>query len=126
MNFESILPFLLFVAPFVIAFFLEAVVIYFFKLKTFWVGMGVSFLINILSLGVLSFGVRMLSGLGYAFDGMRFPVQAMLALWWLSVVVDGILFQFFIKKKKEVVYVASLIMNTVSYSFLYIMVASTH
>lgn len=126
MNFESLVPFLLFVAPFVVAFFLEALILCFFKLQTFWIGVGLSFLVNVLSLGMLSFGVRLLSSLGYAFDGMLFPVQAILALWWLSVVVDGLLLQLFIKKKKEAVYVASLVMNTVSYGFLYFMIANTH
>lgn len=127
MNVESIVPFILIITPFAIAFLLEALVIYFFKLKSFWAAVGVAYLMNLLSLAVL-YGCSLLLGkLGYEFNGLRLPVQVMLALWWVSVIADALLLQLFAKKaEKSRVYFSSLVMNVFSYLFLYVFIVNSH
>lgn len=127
MNADSIFPFLLIVAPFVFAFLLEAAVFYFFKIKRFWAGIGVTIAVNLLSLAVLYGSSLLLNQLGYEFNGLRLPLQVILALWWLSVVTDGLLLQLFSPKaEKRRVYTASLVMNTLSYLFLYFFITNSH
>lgn len=126
MNLESLSPFLLLLAPFAIAFFMEALVVYFFRLKPFWLSVGLCFLINLLTLGVLYAGSVLLSKLGYRFDGLLLPLQILLLFWWLSVVADGFFLFLFSKKGKQIVYFCSLVMNSLSYLFLYIFIANTH
>jgi hypothetical protein len=127
MNAENILPFFLIVAPFAVAFLLEAIVIYFFTIRRFWPGVGVAFLINLLSLAVL-YGSSLLMGkLGYEFNGLRLPLQVILMLWWLSVIADGLLLQLFnAKTDKRTVFTASLVMNSISYLFLYFFITNSH
>jgi hypothetical protein len=127
MNLETVSPFLLIVAPFFVAFLLEAFVIYFFRLKRFWASAGIAFLINLLSLGVL-YGSSLLVGkLGYEFNGLQLPLQVVLFLWWLSIVADGILLRFFAKNtERKRIYLCSIVMNTLSYFFLYFFITNSH
>ena len=127
MNVESIYPFLLIVAPFAIAFFMEALVIYFFRIKVFWAAIGSSLVVNLVSLAVLYGSSLLLGKLGYEFNGLLLPLQVILFLWWLSVITDGILLQLFSSKtNKKTVYTASIVMNTVTYLFLYFFITNTH
>ena len=127
MNIQSIYPFLLIVAPFAIAFLLEAFVIYFSKIKRFWAGLGVSVVVNLLALVVL-YGASLLMGkLGYEFNGLQLPLQVMLALWWVSVIVDALLLRSFSKTiPLQKIYVSSIVMNTISFLFLYFFIANSH
>lgn len=127
MNADSILPFLLIVAPFAIAFLLEAAVLYFLRIKRIWPAVGTAIAINLLSLAVLYGSSLLLNKLGYEFTGLRLPLQVILALWWLSVVADGLLLQLFAPKaEKQAVYTASLVMNSLSYLFLYYFITNSH
>lgn len=126
MNFESLSPFLLLVAPFVVAFFMEAIVMYFFTIRSFWPSVGLSFFINLLSLGVLYVGSIFLSKLGYGFDGLRLPLPVVFAFWWLSVVADSAFLGLFSKGQKRLVYRCSIVMNTFSYLFLYLFITNSH
>lgn len=127
MNVQSIIPFLLIIAPFALAFLLEALVIYFFKVKRFWGSLGLSILINLFTIGVLYGASLLLTQLGYTMSGFRFPVQVVLTLWWVSVVVDGLLLQVFSQKaRSRTVYLSSIVMNTVSYLFLYLFLSNSH
>lgn len=127
MNVQSITPVLLVIAPFALAFLLEAVVIWRFKIKPFWKSVGLSVFINLLTLCVL-FGAGFLIGqLGYRFNGLRVPLQVFLLFWWLSVLVDGLLLQGLARQiTTKRIYVSSLVMNAVSYLFLYLFVAYSH
>lgn len=126
MNFESLSPFLLLVAPFVAAFFLEALVIFFFKLRSFWTSVGLSFVVNLLSLVVLYIGSLFLSKLGYGFNGLLLPLPLVSAFWWLSVVADGVLLSVFSKRHKQTLYLCSILMNVLSYLFLYLFISYSH
>jgi hypothetical protein len=126
MNFDSFLPFILIVAPFAIAFFMEALVIYFFKLKKFWPAIGIAFFINLVSLAVLYAGSMLMTKLGYEFNGLRLPLQVVLALWWLSVISDAVLLQFISRTEKAAVYRSSIVMNLISYFFLYFFIIGSH
>lgn len=127
MNIQSIYPFLLIIAPFAIAFLLEAFVLYFLKIKRFWPSVGVSAAINLLALAVL-YGASLLMGkLGYEFNGLQLPLQVMVALWWVSVIVDALLLRRFSKTLPlQRIYLSSILMNTVSYLFLYFFIANSH
>lgn len=127
MNTESVLPFLLIIAPFAIAFLLEAIVIYFFKLKSFGWSVVASVAVNLFSLVVL-YGCSLLLGkLGYEFNGLRLPLQVILALWWLSIISDALLLQLFSPKtEKKVVFSASIVMNSLSYLFIYFFITNSH
>jgi hypothetical protein len=127
MNAESILPFLLVLLPFGIAFFIEALVIYFFRIKRFWRSLGLSLLINVLVL-LLLYGASLLLGkLGYEFNGLLLPLQVILFFWWLSAVADGLLLQFFLKTtNKHRVFLASIVMNALSYLFLFFFITNSH
>lgn len=126
MNFESIAPFLLIIAPVVIGFFIEALVIYFFKVRRFWGSVGLSFLINLISLILVYAGTVLISKLGYAFDGLQMPLQVVLALWWLSTISDGAILQYFFKGEKKRAFLCSILMNFFSYAFLYVFIALSH
>lgn len=127
MNADSMLPFLLIVTPFAIAFLLEAAVLYFLRIKRFWPAVGISVAVNLLSLAVLYGSSLLLNKLGYEFNGLRLPLQVILACWWLSIIADGLLLQLFSPKaEKRMVYTASLVMNTVSYLFLYFFITNSH
>lgn len=126
MNADSFLPFLLLVAPFAIASLLEAIVIYFFKLRLFWPSIGFSLLVNILSLCVLYASSLLMTKLGYEFNGLRLPLQVLLALWWVSVMTDGLLLQLFLKSDRKKIYTASIAMNSLSFLFLYFFVMNSH
>jgi hypothetical protein len=65
MQFETVYPFLLLIAPFAIAFGMEAAAIYLFRLNRLLTSVGNSIIINLFSLPIL-FGSSMLLGkLGY-------------------------------------------------------------
>lgn len=120
MNVESILPFFLIAAPFAAAFFLEAMVIYFFKIKSFWPAMVVALAVNLLALAVLYGGSLLAGKLGYEFNGLQIPPQVLLFLWWLSVIADGALLQLLATgAKTKIIYTASIVMNMISYTLLY-------
>ena len=127
MTLESTLPFLLILLPFAIAFFVEGLVIYFFKMKRFWSSIGTATIINLLTL-LLHYGSSIMLGkLGYEFNGLLLPLQVIFFFWWLSVIVDGALLQlFFLKEEKKRLYVASLVMNTISFLFLYFFITNSH
>jgi hypothetical protein len=126
MNIVDLSPLLLLVAPFVLAFFIEALFIYFFGIRSFWTSVGVAFFINLLSLGVLYVGSLLLSKLGYGFDGLLLPLQVVLAFWWLSVVTDGVFLSRFAKNRMQTAYLCSLVMNFFSYLFLYLFITYSH
>jgi hypothetical protein len=127
MNIESLTPFLLIIAPFFIAFLLEALVIYFFKLRQFWPSVGISFLINLLALLVLYVGCLLLTKIGYELNVLQFPIQVTLFLWWLSMITDGILLQLLSRREeKKRIYLTSIVMNSVSYLFLYFFISNSH
>ena len=127
MNAESILPFLLILLPFGIAFFIEALVIFFFRIKHFWGALGLSLLINLLVLVLLYAASLLLGILGYEFNGLLLPLQVILFFWWLSIVADGLLLQFFSKKtNKHRVFLASIVMNSLSYLFLFFFITNSH
>ncbi|HEV7331054.1 MAG TPA: hypothetical protein VGN63_08455 [Flavisolibacter sp.] len=127
MTVESIYPFLLILLPFAIAFFAEALVIYFFKIRRFWASLGISIIINVLTLLLLYGSSLLLGKLGYELNGLLLPLQVILFFWWLSVIVDGALLQMFSQKKeKSQIYVASIVMNTLSYLFLYFFITNSH
>ena len=127
MTVESIYPFLLILLPIALAFFAEALVIYFFKIRGFWTSLALSIIINVITLLLLYVSSLLLGKLGYEFNGLLLPPQVMLFFWWLSVIVDGALLQVFSpKKEKRRVYVASIVMNTLSYLFLYFFITNSH
>jgi hypothetical protein len=74
------------------------------------------------------YGSSLLMGkLGYEFNGLRLPLQVILMLWWLSVIADGLLLQLFnAKTDKRTVFTASLVMNSISYLFLYFFITNSH
>lgn len=125
MDVQSIFPFLLIIAPFAAAFFLEAVVIYFFRIKRFWASAGISILVNLVSFAVLYGASLLLGKLGYELNGLRLPLQAFLALWWISVVADGFLLQLFSTgAEKKTTWLCSIVMNSLSYLLFYFFIAN--
>jgi hypothetical protein len=127
MNLESLSPFLLLIAPFAFAFLIEAATIFLFRLKSLGLAMGISVLVNLLTLAVL-YGFGLLLGrLGYNLSGLQVPLPAVAFLWWLSMIIDALLLQLFLKgKDRKQVFLCSIIMNTVSYLFLYVVVSYDH
>ncbi len=128
MNMESLRFLALLFAPFAIAFLIEATVIYFFKLKGLWVSIGLSVLINLITLAVIFFGVMALLGkLHYEFNGLHLPLQVVAFLWWFSSIADGFLFRLFLPKAQMgKAFAASIIMNFASYLFLYLFIVNSH
>lgn len=130
MNIESVVPFLLILAPFAIAFFIETLVVYFFKLTSFWAAFGMIILINLISLAVIYFAAGPLIGtLGYTgqFNGLDLPLPVIAFLCWLSIIIDGLLLSFFLKRKeKKQVFLVSILMNILSFSFLHLFIAYSH
>lgn len=126
MRFESFYPFLLLLAPFAIAYLAEAFVIYFFRLKRFWAALGVAILINLLSLVVLYGSGFLIGKLGYALNGLQLPLQVVLFFWWLSIITDGLLLQLFAKRAEaKAIYLCSIVMNTISWAFLYLFIINS-
>ena len=131
MNVESLLPFLLILAPFLAAFFIEALVIYFFKLKSFWASVGISIVINLISTTLVYYAAGAILGkLGYEigqFNGLNLPIQAIAFIWWFSVIADGLMLQLFIKApEKHKIFIASIVMNALSYAFLHLFIEYSH
>ena len=131
MNFESLLPFAVFLGLFLLAFLIEALVLYFFKLKSFWGGFGLSVLLNLISLVLIYFVASALLGLlGYEvgnYNGLNPPAQVTAFLWWFSVVADGLLLLLFLRRQQpSKVFLASIIMNWLSFLFLYVFIVSSH
>jgi hypothetical protein len=128
MNIESLVPFAIIITPFAIAFFIEALVIYFFKIKSFWAAIGFSLLINLITVTIIFYMVTVLLGqLNYEFNGLHLPIPVVLFLWWFSSVVDGLLMQlFFVNIEVKLLYRASILMNALSYLLLYIIIVNSH
>jgi len=131
MDIESVVPFLLLLSPFAIAFFLEALVIYFFKLKRFWVGLGLSVLINLIGLAIIYFvGSPVLGAIGYdigQFNGLNLQTQVVVFFCWLSILIDGLLLQLLIKHPdKKRIYTCSIVMNILSYLFIHFLIVYSH
>lgn len=131
MDVESFVLFLLLLAPFAIAYFIEALVIYFFKLRKFWASIGISLLINLLSLAVIYFiGAPVLGKLGYEigqFNGLNVEMQIVVFLCWLSILIDALLLQVFCRgQEKKRIFTASIVMNLLSYLFLHFFIVYSH
>lgn len=131
MDIESVVPFLLLLAPFAIAFFIEALVIYFFKLKGFWLSIGISILVNLVALAVIYFiGSPVLGAIGYdmgQFNGLNLPVQVVVFLCWLSILIDGFIVQLMLRKQdKKTIYTSATVMNILSYLFLHFFIVYSH
>ena len=128
MNIESLVPFLLILAPFAIAFLMEAMVLYFFRLKRFWTSVGVAVLINIISIALVYFVASfVLSKIGYEFNGLQLDLPVVAFLWWFSIIIEGFLLRPFTKgSDTRKVFMASIVMNTLSYLFLYFFIIYSH
>ena len=131
MDIESVMPFVLILAPFAIAFFLEALVMYFFKLKGFWTSIGLSILINLISIAIIYFiGSPLLGALGYEvgqFNGLNLQLQVVVFLCWLSILIDGLLLQLLVRKQdKKRLYISSIVMNILSFLFLHLFIFFSH
>ena len=128
MNIESLLPFILLFSPIILAFIFEAAVIYFFKLRPFLTSLGISFLVNVFFITLIHFFLSyLLSKLGYELNGLNLPIQVILMLCWFSILAEGVLLQLLIKNQdKKKIFCASIIMNVISYLFLYLFIEMTH
>lgn len=128
MNTESLLPLLLLITPFAIIFFIKAMVLYFFKIRRFWSAIGISVIINLITLAIIFYGVMSLLGnLNYEFNGLHLPAPVVFFLWWFSSVTEGFLLHlFFRQKQKRQLFAASIVMNALSYIFLYIFIINSH
>ncbi len=126
MNIESLGIFGLILTPFLIAFLMEALVIYFFKLKGFWVSLGLSLLVNAISIGVVFFGGSFLLGkLGYEFNGLNLQPQVVAFLCWFSIIVEGLLLILLMKTaERKRIFSASILMNIASYFFLWFFIVN--
>ncbi|MFL5809754.1 MAG: hypothetical protein ACJ749_09540, partial [Flavisolibacter sp.] len=72
-------------------------------------------------------GVYALSKFGYEFNGLQLDFPVVLFLWWLSVMVDGLALQLFAKTvQKQKIFMASIVMNSLSYLFLYFFISNSH
>lgn len=124
---DSILPFLLILLPFALAFLTEGLVVYFFRIRSVWASLGAAVVVNLLTLLLLYGSSWLLGKLGYELNGLRLPFPVVLFFWWLSVVVDGALLKLFFRKADgKQVYLASIVMNTLSYLVLYFFIANSH
>lgn len=124
MNIESLDLFLLVLAPFLAVFIIEALVIYFFKLKGFWVSLGLSIVANLLSFALIYFAAApLLSLLGYdlgKFNGLNLSLPVVSFLTWFSIIVDGVLLQLLNRQlDRKRIFIASIVMNILSYFFFY-------
>jgi hypothetical protein len=127
MNPESVFPFLLILLPFALAFVAEGLVIYFYKIRGFGVSLGSAIIINLLTLLLLYGSSLLLGKLGYEFNGLRLSLPVILFFWWLSVVVDGALLKLFFRNVDgKQVYLASIVMNILSYLVLYFFITNSH
>lgn len=128
MNIESFLPFLLVVAPFAIAFFTESLVLYYFRLRPMWGAIAIATAVNLLSLAIIFFAVLpLIKKLGYELSGFNLQPQVMVFLWWFSSVADGVLLTIFLPKPdKSKIFAASILMNFISFLFLYIFIVNSH
>ncbi|HYO22943.1 MAG TPA: hypothetical protein VER36_11100 [Flavisolibacter sp.] len=131
MNFESLLPLLFFLGIFLFAFFIEALVIYFSRLKTFWKSVGMAMLLNAISMAVIYFvAAPLLSTLGYQigqFNGLNLPVHVAIFLCWLSIMIEGAILRFFSRTATiERIFGASILMNILSFLFLHFFIAYSH
>jgi hypothetical protein len=131
MNIESFLPFLLILTPFAAAFFLEAAVMFFLKLKPFRTCLGISILTNLLSFALLYFvGSPLLSLFGYDtanFNSFNLHPQTVAFLCWVSIIVEGLLVGFLLRSvPTKRVFTASISMNVLSFIFLYLFIANSH
>jgi hypothetical protein len=131
MNVESVVPILLILAPFAIAYLIEALVIYFFRLKGIFASIGISVLINLLSLALIYFiGAPLLGKLGYElgqFNGLNLEIQVVAFICWFSIIVEALLLQLFIRsQQKKQVFIASIVMNILSYLFLNLFILYSH
>ncbi len=128
MNIESVRLFAILLAPFAIAFLIEALVLYFYKLKGFWMAICISVLINLVTIAVIFYVVMAVLGmLKYEINGLHLPPQVVLFLWWFSSIAEGLLLQIFLRKvEKKRLFSASIIMNALSYLFLYLFIVNSH
>ena len=130
MDIESVVPFLLILAPFALAFFIETLVLYFFKLTSFWAGFGIIILVNLVSLAIIYYaGGPLIGKLGYAgqFNGLDLPIQVIAFLCWLSIIIDGLLLSLFLKRhQKKQIFSASIVANILSYLFLHLFIVFSH
>lgn len=131
MTIESFLPFLLILAPFLIAFTLEAAVMAVYKLKPFWACLGISVLVNLVSIALLYFvASAILSLFGYDtanFNGFILAPQSVVFLCWFSIIAEGLLLRLFIRKaRRKTIFLASIVMNALSFLFLYFFIVNSH
>ena len=131
MSLESLTPLFILFAIFLIAFLIEALVIYFFKLKKFWASFGISVLVNLVSLTLIYYvAAALLHTLGYdvgKFNGLNLQLPVVAFLWWFSTVVEGLLLCFFFSKRElKKVFTASILMNFLSFLFLYVFIVNSH
>jgi hypothetical protein len=131
MNFESLDLFLLVLAPFIAIFIIEALVIFFYKLKGFWRSLGLSILINLVSFALIYFiAAPFLSLLGYdlgKFNGLNLSLPVVSFLTWFSIIVDGILLQVLNRQlDRKKIFIASIVMNVLSYFFFYFFIINSH
>ena len=127
MDIESVMPIVLLLSPFIVAFLLEALVIYFFKLKRFWVSLGLSVLVNLICIVVIYFvGSPLLGAMGYEFgqfNGLNLQIQVIVFLCWFSILVEGLVLQLLLPKHdKKTIYLASILMNILSFLFLHLFI----
>ena len=128
MNVESLNLFFLLAAPFFFAFTIEALVIYFFKIKLFWISLAIAFLINLVSITLIYFIASfLLSKIGYELNGLDLPLRVVLFLCWFSIIAEGFMLQVVAKEHdKKRIFLASILMNTLSYLFLYFFIENSH
>jgi len=131
MSIESLTPFLIVLAIFLIAFLIEALVLYFFKLKKFWASFGISVLVNLVSLTLIYYvAAAVLHALGYdmgKYNGLNLQLPVVAFLWWFSVVVEGLLLCFFFSRHElKRAFIASIFMNFLSMLFLYAFIINSH
>ncbi|GAA4755092.1 hypothetical protein [Flavisolibacter ginsenosidimutans] len=131
MSIESLTPFLIIFAIFLIAFLIEALVLYFFKLKKFWASFGISVLVNLVSLTLIYYvAAAVLHALGYdmgKYNGLNLQLPVVAFLWWFSVVVEGLLLCFFFSRHElKRAFIASILMNFLSMLFLYAFIINSH
>ena len=129
MSFESLL--LVLFGVLLLAFFIEALVIYFFKIKLFWNSVGVSIVVNLISFTLFYYlGSAFLTKLGYdavQLNGLNLPFRGIAFLWWFTTVVEGVVLQLLSpKQKKRDIYLASMIMNAISLFFLHFFIENSH